>query len=133
VTDDIGNLRPEIIHFSGHGTKTGLQLVDNNGLSKELDPQKFGDILACFENYHPELIFLNACYSARQAEAILPYTKNVIGFFYAADPELAIDFATLFYKRIGNGNNYREAFNSTKVNLKDRLPDDGEHIQLFPR
>lgn len=133
VTDDIGQFKPDIIHFAGHGTKTGIQLVDHNGLSKELAPEKFGALLNCFENYHPDLIYLNACYSARQAEALLPFTRFVIGFFYAADPDLAVESAQLFYKRLGNGHTYKEAFESTIHNLKDRLPEDTALIRLFER
>ena len=57
--------KPNIIHFSGHGgEKEGLIFQDNEEISKEM----LRDI---FDGLHIiELIYLNACYSAKQTDAI---------------------------------------------------------------
>ena len=131
ISNDIASHRPEIIHFSGHSSDTGIQLVNEDGLAEELPAEKFADLLNCFEDYHPNLIFLNACFSAHQADTLLPYTQQLIGFFYAAEPNLSMEFAKLFYYRLVTGNTIKEAFNTSKNNLIDQLPKDTDHIVLM--
>lgn len=89
-------------------------------------------VLASLFEDMPKLqcVFLNACYSEAQAEAILEYVPYVIGMNTAVPDTTAIKFATGFYKALGEGKAIPEAFRWAKKYLTlHNLP--GAHIPVL--
>src|SRR5579862_7350129 len=99
----------EIVHFSGHGTGTGLAFEDNSG-KLYIPPQKaLSDLLADFS---PPIkcLLLNACYSVSQGQSTslgVPYTIAMEGPI--AD-DAAIIFVGGFYDSIGAGKDVEFSF-----------------------
>ena len=63
-------------------------------------------------------IFLNACYSEPQAEAISNNVECVIGMSFAVTDVAAREFAAHFYQALGFGKSIQDAFDLGVVQLK---------------
>jgi hypothetical protein len=109
--------KPQIVHFSGHGSKAGeIILVDSHGSPKPVNPAA---LRALFETLKDNirLVILNACYSKKQAEAITQVIDCAIGMNDAIGDEAAITFAASFYRAIGFGRSIKQAFDQGIVAL----------------
>lgn len=104
------DIKPQIVHFSGHGSGTdGIVLENDKGESVLVGT----DALANLFKLHMEsvrCVVLNACYSKEQAEAICKHIPFVIGISNSIADDSAAAFAVGFYDAIGAGRTYEEAF-----------------------
>jgi len=126
ISQAILDERPQIIHFSGHGTSAGeLCFEDEMGRAKTVEPDALG---ALFELVATQVdcIVMNACYSAVQANAIAEYIKYVIGMSKAIGDKAAISFAIGFYQALGAGKSIEEAYKFGCVQI--RLQGIPEHL-----
>ncbi len=99
----LNRYRPQVVHFSGHGTSTGeLQFVGNDGFPRPVSTQALTAVFKTFK-HTTRLIILNACYSKVQAEAIRQEIACVVGMNIAIDDTAARTFAASFYRAIGFG------------------------------
>lgn len=99
----------EIVHFSGHGTGTGLAFEDKTGQLFIPPQQALADLLADFS---PPIkcLLLNACYSVSQGKFTslgVPYTIAMEG---PVSDDAAIRFAEAFYDSIGAGKDTEFSF-----------------------
>jgi hypothetical protein len=119
--------RPNILHFSGHGTNDGLVfrsrdkgvLVTVTALAKVLLDRGV------------ELVVLNACFSDQHAELLLPAVRAVIGTTAAVEDDAAIRFAGAFYRTLADGHTIRDSLRDARDNvvihnLKDVFQDRGD-------
>jgi hypothetical protein len=89
--------KPNLIHFSGHGEENGLIFADLVGDNAyEVSKQALAQL---FKLCAPDLkaVFLNACHSAKQAEAIVEQVGYVIGMNAAINDLAAVSFSQGFY------------------------------------
>ena len=132
VTDDdlrraLLDHKPEIVHFSGHGTGSGKDVGmrdlgpssaddDSGGLAFENDKgtvrlipseslARLFELCADFV----KCVVLNACYSEVQASAISKHIDYVVGMKKAIGDEAAIQFAVGFYDATGAGEDFERA------------------------
>jgi hypothetical protein len=104
--------RPQIVHFSGHGTETqGLVLENDQGKAQLVSTEALGRLFGAFDNSSIECVLLNACYSEVQANAIHQYVDCVIGMNQPIGDISAVQFSQGFYDALGAGSTYAEAFN----------------------
>lgn len=133
---------PQIIHFSGHGVllnaetgeiagtrslaweaiedeesleglSGGIALEDADGNAKIVKAEALGGLFELFgENI--ECVFLNACYSDAQGDAIIKHVPYVVGMNTAVPDDTAIAFATGFYDALGAGRDIEFAFKLAK-------------------
>jgi hypothetical protein len=97
------DLKPHIVHFSGHGEgEEGLLLEDETGQAKFVDAEALAGLFELFAD-RIECVVLNACYSEVQARAIARHIPSVIGMSKAIGDRAAIDFAVGFYDALGAG------------------------------
>ena len=119
--------RPQIVHFSGHGSKSGeIILVDSRGEKKPVNPAA---IKALFQTLKANIrvVILNACYSKMQAEAITQVIDCAIGMNDAIGDEAAIAFAASFYRAIGFGLSIKQAFDQgIVVLLLEGIPEESK-------
>ena len=109
--------KPQIVHFSGHGSESGeIILSDSRGEQKPVNPAA---ITALFKTLKGsiQVVILNACYSREQAEAITQVVDCAIGMNDAIGDEAAIAFAASFYRAIGFGLSVKQAFDQGIVAL----------------
>ena len=119
--------KPQIVHFSGHGSKSGeIILVDSRGEKKPVNPAA---IKALFQTLKANIrvVILNACYSKMQAEAITQVIDCAIGMNEAIGDEAAIAFAASFYRAIGFGLSIKQAFDQgIVVLLLEGIPEESK-------
>ena len=103
-------IKPHILHFSGHGNKSGqIIFQDDQGNSRPIDSEALKHLLTILKD-NIRLVLLNACYSRPQAEAITEHIDCAIGMGSAIGDVAAIEFAGAFYRAIAFGRNAEEAF-----------------------
>jgi hypothetical protein len=91
------DFRPNIIHFSGHGSgSTGLSFEDEIGKEKLVTSVALAGLFGQFAK-QVECVVLNACYSEEQALAIAQHIDYVIGMNAAIGDKAALEFAVGFY------------------------------------
>ncbi len=111
---------PQITHFSGHGSKSGALVFQNaEGNANEVPSAALTELFRIVnKSKNIRCVFLNACYSESQAEAISKYVDCVIGMSDAIADTAAREFAAHFYQALGFGKSLQDAFDLGVVQLK---------------
>jgi Effector-associated domain 11 len=109
-------VRPQFVHFSGHGSSDGVYMLDEDDLPVRMPSRPLTEV---FKLFHEVVgcVVLNACYSQQQAGHIHEYIPHVIGTTQKIDDENAIQFATLFYAAIGEGHEIPFAYEFARLGL----------------
>ncbi|MGA9772671.1 MAG: CHAT domain-containing protein [Blastocatellia bacterium] len=112
ITKELLGIRPSIMHFSGHGSRSGAICIENQyGKTHPVEAETLSfllqlDLLA----KNLECVVLNACYSEIQARVIAQHAKYVVGMRSAIGDDSAIDFSIGFYQALGAGSEIVDAF-----------------------
>jgi len=102
--------KPDIVHFSGHGAgEQGLVLEDDAGKIQLVTTEALSRLFKWARN-SVKCVFLNACYSQVQAEAIHRNIDCVIGMNQAIGDQSAIKFAAKFYQALVDGESFQSAY-----------------------
>lgn len=125
--------RPQIVHFSGHGSKRHrIILGGTHGRGKTVDRQGLADVLA-LHSKHVRLVLLNACFTKTQARSLAGVVNYSIGTSKAIGDKVGVAFAGAFYRALGFGKCVRDAFASATAELAlTRMPR-SRGIELFVR
>lgn len=100
----IAEVRPQIVHFCGHGMENGsLVLEDDAGNHKLVSPEALATLFKLHAEY-VNCVLLNACYSEKSAQAISQYINYTIGMNQPIQDQAAIIFAQGFYDGLGYKN-----------------------------
>ena len=111
LTQALHDVRPQIVHFSGHGSTNGdLCFEDDRGTARPVAPEALGALFQLFA-HDVEAVVLNACYSESQACAIAQSINYVVGMSDSIGDQAAINFAAGFYKALGAERTYLDSFN----------------------
>jgi hypothetical protein len=104
------DFRPQIVHFSGHGSgNVGLCFEDETGRENLISTEALATLFEIFSS-QVECVVLNACYSALQAEVISHHIDYVIGMNDSIGDHAAIEFSVGFYNAIGAGQSVEFAY-----------------------
>ncbi len=104
------DFKPQIVHFSGHGSgDDGLFLENESGNLKLVNTEALAKLFELFSDTI-ECVVLNACYSEVQASAIAKHIPYVIGMNQEIGDKAAIKFATGFYNALGAGESVEFAY-----------------------
>jgi CHAT domain-containing protein len=122
---------PEIVHFSGHGSKRQRILFSGtHGRSRAVDQQGLTNLLALYSS-HVRLVLLNACFTNAQAQSISEVVNYSIGTSKAIGDKASVAFAGAFYRALGFGKSVKEAFESAKAELVLTKMPRSRGIELF--
>ena len=125
--------RPQIVHFSGHGSKSHrIILGGSHGPAKMVDQEGLADVFALY-NSHVRLVLLNACFTQSQARSISEVVNYSIGTSKAIGDKVSVAFAGAFYRALGFGRSIRDAFKSAKAELALTRTRRSRGIELFVR
>lgn len=107
---------PKILHFSGHGDKSGLAFENRDGNTAFLK----GDIVAGMIEAYGELecVVLHACYSEEIAKACRAHVQCVIGSNAGISDQTAPNFSKGFYQALAYGRPYRNAYEMGVLEVK---------------
>ena len=102
--------KPTIVHFSGHGTgKQGLALENESGKAQLASTEALSRLFKWGKST-VKCVFLNACLSKDQANAIHEHIDCVIGMNQSINDYAAIKFAAKFYQALVDGESFRSAY-----------------------
>lgn len=105
---------PDIVHFSGHGAgEHGLALEDNKG-QLQLFPNDALTETFRLAKKTVKCVFLNACYSESQADAIYQQIDCIIGMNRSIGDRTAIQFSPQFYAALAEARSFQDAFDHAK-------------------
>ena len=109
--------QPAVVHFSGHGTESGIILRDEAGAFRSVSGE---DLAKLFELFKETLrcVVLSSCYSDVQATAIRRHISFVVGIRSAIPDKSAIAFSTGFYTAIAAGKDVPFAFEIGKTRVR---------------
>jgi len=140
IQQEILNLKPQIVHFSGHGmgqespvsesrtltpvggsyldAQEGLMFIeDATGQAVLVSAETLANLFENFKEY-VECVVLNGCYSEVQAEAIARHIPYVIGMKHAILDRAAIEFSRGFYNALAEGEAIESAFKLGKSAIR---------------
>ena len=113
--------KPDIVHFSGHGSKTSQIVLENSeGKANPVPPQALSQLFSTLKD-NVRLVVLNACYSEQQGQAIAEHIACVVGMSRTVADSTAISFTRSFYQALGYGRSVKTAFDlgCVEVNLEN--------------
>ena len=129
----LGETRPRVVHFSGHGGDAGLVLV---GSGPSHGHRVGAEALAqLFEVYRGDIrvVVLNACQSLPEAEAIAAVVGCAVGARTGITDEAAITFGSAFYGAVACGDSVQTAFGRARAALAVKHFEERECPQLVVR
>jgi hypothetical protein len=101
---------PQIVHFSGHGERTGeILLAAGDGTGRPVSAAALGELFRV-ANDDVRVIVLNACHSAAAVREIGRHVDYIVGMRAPITDETATIFAASFYSALGFGQPVPRAF-----------------------
>jgi CHAT domain len=124
---------PHIVHFSGHGSKSGCLVVeDESGKARMLDRKALTALFQVLKD-DIRIVVLNACYSKLQAGAMKQVVDYTIGMSTTISDKAAILFSAAFYSALGFGRTVKEAFELARIALLMDFPQEHKTPLLLAR
>lgn len=119
----LNSFKPNVVHFIGHGEADEIVLETTDGSSRPLSREALSTIFSHFRQWL-QVVVLNACYSAAQAESLAEQADAVIGMTDRVGDDSAIEFSAGFYRAVGFGRSVEDAFaQGVATLLVNGLPD----------
>jgi RNA polymerase sigma factor (sigma-70 family) len=113
----LNEVRPDVVHFSGHGGAPGLMFHNGKRRSKMVSGETLGELFRLFRA-HVRIVVLNACYSAAQARHISKEIDWVVGMTRAVSDKAAVEFAGGFYQALAYGKDVRNAVEQGRIAMR---------------
>lgn len=112
LINGLNDLRPQIVHFSGHGNEGGIA-TDTGKVGKPIAKMLSFELLAKAldaTDHPPKVIVLNSCNSSSAKKSLLPIVKIIIAMQVSVTDVAAAAFAQKFYAAIASGQSVNAAF-----------------------
>jgi hypothetical protein len=117
LQEHLRNHSPDILHFSGHGSKSkGLAFEDEAGRTVLVSREAFTRLIKLRKN-KIRIAVLNACDTKRQADLLSETIEYTIGMNRPILDEAARVFAAYFYQALAFGDSVSDAFESGLTQL----------------
>lgn len=141
--DKMLEIKPQIVHFSGHGIgfleqeqdkdssdrklsyqpedaekPEGIVFEDEHNQTKLVSGGALADLFEHLGDRRPQCVVLNCCYSQVQAEEIVKHVPYVIGMNRAIGDRAAIKFSEGFYSALFANESYQKACEFGRILLK---------------
>lgn len=131
LLDLLNRHRPQVVHFSGHGSKEGeIFLVSEDDRHLPVSAEALKAIFAAFKDT-VRLVFFNACHSRAEAEAIVEEIDCAVGTNTRISDRAAIAFAASFYSAIASGRSIGNAVQQGKARLLVEEIHEEDSIELL--
>jgi hypothetical protein len=125
LLDGLNDVRPHIVHFSGHGGGAAIGFDDGDlkaPATRAVDFSLLVKALAATDE-SPKLLVLNACDTLDGASVILPAVPVVVAMSDAVLDVAAILFAQQFYAAVASGQSVGSALKQARVKIEAALID----------
>ncbi len=124
------DVKPQIIHFCGHGTTEGLILEDDKGQRKPVSNEFLVDLLRIYDT-RIECVLFNACDSQVLAQKASEHLNYAIGMSQPVKDKAAIAFSQAFYDGLGAGELIEKAFEFGKNAVLGQISSDNARMREF--
>ena len=118
----LNEVRPHVVHFSGHGDEEALVFEDADGKPTFVRNDQLAMLLAS-SSERIRLAVFNSCHSSDQAALACEHIEAAIGMDEPVDDEAAKFFAAQFYNSIGFGLSVSQAFEQARTQMSLALGD----------
>ncbi len=96
--------RPNIVHFSGHGSSDGSIILENaQGEGYAVPKEALTELFGLFRNRGLRAVVLNSCFSENQATGIAQHIEFVVGISGAIKDDSSRAFSAGFYAGLAAG------------------------------
>ena len=110
LTEALLDVKPHVVHFSGHGTPEGeLCFEDEAGWTHLVGPAAIGALFKRFAGT-VRCAVLNACYTEVLGKVLSEHVPYVVGMNQEIGDDAALTFTTGFYQALGVGEPFAEAY-----------------------
>jgi CHAT domain len=110
ISQALGDYKPQIVHFAGHGSPDGRLAVENNaGRASLVNPAGLASLLGGFAE-SVQCVIVNACHSLALAEATSKQIDYAIGMRSEILDLASIQFSVGFYQGLFAGKTVPGAF-----------------------
>jgi hypothetical protein len=117
ILNGLNDLRPGVVHFSGHSTLDGL-LTDTGSMERDpSDELSYALLAKALEatDHPPDILILNSCSSSNAKIDVLPTVKILISMNVPISDIAASAFAPQFYAALASGQSVQSAFRQGAV------------------
>ena len=118
---EILNHKPDILHFSGHGTIGKLIFEDASGEAAPVSSEAMAELISLCGTV--KCLLLNACYSESIAKLVAANVDAVIGCDASIDDDAAIAFTRGFYRALAHGRTFVDAYKLGKNEVRINGPE----------
>lgn len=125
ILQALNEIKPDVVHFSGHGNEDELLFEGNDGKPLPLSNEQLGLLLQASAN-PIRLVLFNSCESGVQAALACEFVSAAIGMDESVADASAKEFAGQFYSAIGFGLDLAVAFAQAKAQASAAGYDTGE-------
>lgn len=133
MIDGLNDLRPHIVHVSGHGSALALVLENDDGPGGSLLPFPLLARILDGTDSPPTLVVLNACESLEGADELLRVVPAVIGMSESVTDTGAIVFAGRFYAAIASAQSVQSALGQARAGLELAQLDENDLVEARHR
>lgn len=131
--EGINDVRPQIVHFTGHGGSKTLLLEEIGGLTgTTIGFELLAGVLAATDT-PPALVILNACDTLEGADIFLERCQAVVAMSTSVTDLAATLFATQFYAAIASGQSVESAIKQGALRVDMAGLDEGWKIERRAR
>jgi hypothetical protein len=117
LVEALNQERPQIMHFSGHGSASEqLVFQDDFGGTKIVAKEALASLIMAFSD-EVRLVVFNNCFSEGHAREAANHVEAAIGMSDAIGDEAARIFAANFYAALGYGRSVQIAFDQARAAL----------------
>jgi len=124
ISDALLNIRPQIVHFSGHGAEDGRLYLERDGGNAHLVSPEALAALFREASDHVKCVIVNACQTQVLAKAIAHHIDHVIAMKDVVPDRAAIAFSIGFYQALAAGREVAQAYRFGKTQIHLQLGDD---------
>lgn len=135
LVDALNDVRPHLVHFSGHGWVDGV-VFDNGDLDHPSENPVEFDLLArvlAATSTPPQVLVLNACDTLASVDRLLPTVPVVVAMADTIDDTAAIVFARQFYAAIASAQPVGVSVAQARNAMELTTPDDADLPQMAVR
>jgi len=133
ILDGMNELRPEVVHFSGHGNTEGVIFDDNSIPEYETDePEDFStrgdyELIAkalSSTDFAPKLLILNSCLSSFGARILSEHVEFVVTMDLPISDIAASVFSPQLYSALASGQSLKSAFSQAVLAVEMAVIED---------
>lgn len=130
LIQDLNEVKPHILHFSGHGSRAELAFEDADGNTASLGNDQLERLFKAGGD-RVRLAVFNTCESTPQAELARNHVDVAIGMESSIGDETAKTFAAQLYNSLGFGLSVGEAFRQATLQVELAHGEDQDVPKLF--